>query len=263
MMKRRKRIPWAALLAALVAGLVLAACAGKSPIHQTSQREVRTSASPTVQPAASPAKQVDRKTRPYTVMGETYHPLQTSDGYSEEGLASWYGRDFHGKLTANGEVYDMHKVSAAHKLLPMGSRVRVTNLENGQSVYLSINDRGPFVKGRIIDLSHEAARRLGTLDKGVAMVRVESVGGIPGSTDGNIPGPFYIQVGSFSQRENAAKLRSEMLASGYRSTRLVKARVDGTTWWRVQAGEFQNLSTARLELGRLSLAYPEAFVVAS
>lgn len=250
------------LVAVLTVGALLTACAGKSPIYQAkrSVAQKRTVEQPATSQTQSGASK--GKTKPYTVLGETYHPLESANGYSEEGLASWYGRDFHGKLTANGEMYDMYKPSAAHKLLPLGTRVRVTNLENGKTVYLTVNDRGPFVKGRIIDLSYEAANRLGTLDKGVAMVRVESVGGIPGAVDGTLPGPFYIQLGSFTLRDNADKLKAEMLASGYRSTRLVEAQVDGTTWWRVQAGEFQNLATARLELSRLSLSYAEAFVVA-
>ncbi len=258
-MPRSWRNPRAALAAALAACLLLSACAGKSPIYQAGRGAGGSRQAPAV--VVSEPVQTG-KTKPYTVLGETYHPLPTSDGYSEEGLASWYGKDFHGKRTANGEIYDMHKVSAAHKLLPLGSRVRVTNLENGKTLSLSINDRGPFVKGRIIDLSYEAARQLGTLDKGVTMVRVESVGGIPGAIDGNIPGPFYIQVGSFSLRDNAEKLKNDMVVSGYRSTRLVEAQVEGATWWRVQAGEFQSLATARLELNRLALTYNEAFVVA-
>lgn len=262
MNKRHKRHPWAALATTAIAVLLLASCAGRSPIYQATHSGGLAARTPATEREQAPAPRKSGKTRPYTVMGQTYRPLQSSDGYSEEGLASWYGRDFHGKPTANGEMYDMYKVSAAHKLLPLGSRVRVTNLENGKTLNLTINDRGPFVKGRIIDLSYEAAKRLGTLDKGVTMVRVESIGGIPGAVDGNIPGPFYIQVGSFSQRDNAEKLKDEMLVSGYRSTRLVEAKVDGSTWWRVQAGEFKSLATARLELNRLALAYPEAFVVA-
>lgn len=261
MFNRRRWNPWAALAATCLTALLLAACAGKSPLYQARHGGAR-SAPAVIVTEPAPAGKTAGQAKPYTVMGETYHPLPTSDGYSEEGLASWYGKDFHGKRTASGEIYDMHKVSAAHKLLPLGSRVRVTNLENGKTLSLTINDRGPFVKGRIIDLSYEAARQLGTLDKGVTMVRVESVGGIPGAIDGNIPGPFYIQVGSFSLRDNAEKLMNDMVVSGYRSTRIVEAQVEGATWWRVQAGEFQSLATARLELNRLALTYTEAFVVA-
>jgi len=117
----------------------------------------------------------DPKTRPYVVFGRTYYPLQSAHGYREEGTASWYGKDFHGKRTASGEVYDMYGVSAAHKLLPLGTKVRVTNLGNGRDVVLVVNDRGPFVDGRIIDLSLGAARRIGSAEQGLALVRVEAI----------------------------------------------------------------------------------------
>ena len=119
--------------------------------------------------------QVDPKVQPYSVMGKTYWPVQSGMGFREEGLASWYGIDFHGKKTATGETYDMFSVSAAHKTLPLGTKVRVTNLENGRELELTVNDRGPFVDGRIIDLSYASARLLGMADNGVARVRVEGV----------------------------------------------------------------------------------------
>ena len=107
--------------------------------------------------------QVDPKTQPYSVMGKTYWPVQSAMGFSQEGNASWYGMDFHGKKTATGETYDMFSISAAHKTLPLGSKVRVTNLDNGRELELTINDRGPFVDGRVIDLSYASARLLGML----------------------------------------------------------------------------------------------------
>lgn len=118
---------------------------------------------------------LDPKTRPYVVFGRTYYPLQSAHGFREQGVASWYGRDFHGKRTANGEVYDMYGISAAHKLLPLGTKVRVTNLGNGKDVVLVVNDRGPFVDERVIDLSYGAAQRLGTAEQGLAMVRIEAI----------------------------------------------------------------------------------------
>lgn len=118
----------------------------------------------------------DPKTQPYTVMGRTYYPLPNASGYDERGVASWYGRDFHGKATASGDIYDMNGLTAAHKTLPLGTVVRVTNLHNGRSVDLLVNDRGPFVDGRIIDLSYGAARRLGSAVTGLAQVRVQAVG---------------------------------------------------------------------------------------
>ena len=112
---------------------------------------------------------------PYQVAGKTYVPRH-DPRYDRTGTASWYGDDFHGRLTSNGEVFDMHKISAAHPTLPLPSLVRVTNLDNGRSVVLRVNDRGPFVHDRIIDLSRAAADRLGFRLKGTANVRVTYVG---------------------------------------------------------------------------------------
>ncbi len=114
-------------------------------------------------------------TKPYTVRGEKYYPLQSAHGYDEEGIASWYGPGFHGKTTANGETYNQNAMTAAHTLLPLGTNVRVTNLENHESVELRINDRGPFVHDRIIDVSKRAAQRLGMETQGTARVRVEAI----------------------------------------------------------------------------------------
>lgn len=110
--------------------------------------------------------------KPYKVGGKWYYPKEDYN-YREEGIASWYGRDFHGKATANGERYDMHALTAAHRTLPMPSFVRVTNLENGRSLVLRVNDRGPFVHNRIIDVSYRAAQLLGFDKQGTARVRVE------------------------------------------------------------------------------------------
>ncbi|MDP3426332.1 MAG: septal ring lytic transglycosylase RlpA family protein, partial [Humidesulfovibrio sp.] len=118
---------------------------------------------------------VDPKLQPYSIRGITYWPIQSGLGYSEVGTASWYGIDFHGKKTATGEVYDMFGVSAAHKTLPLGTKVRVTNLENGRELEMTVNDRGPFIDGRIIDLSYASARLLGMADNGIAKVRVVGV----------------------------------------------------------------------------------------
>lgn len=115
------------------------------------------------------------KKTPYTVLGKTYYPKTTSNGYKEVGIASWYGTKFHGQPTANGEKYDLYGMTAAHKTLPLPSYVKVTNLENGRSVILRVNDRGPFHSNRIIDLSFAAAKKLGYADSGTAKVRVEGI----------------------------------------------------------------------------------------
>ncbi len=116
-----------------------------------------------------------RGTNTYTVRGDTYHPLQTGEGYIEDGIASWYGPGFHGKKTANGERYNQNALTAAHKTLPLGTVVRVTNLENDKSIILRINDRGPFKYGRVIDVSRRAAHILDMHDSGTAKVRVVAI----------------------------------------------------------------------------------------
>ena len=110
--------------------------------------------------------------KPYTINGKTYYPLQSSRGFVEEGIASWYGPGFHGKRTANGEIYNMNALTAAHRILPLGTLVRVTNKNNGRSLVVRINDRGPFAHDRVIDLSRAAADKLDVMAKGTAPVRI-------------------------------------------------------------------------------------------
>ena len=149
------------VLVLAVLALVLAACSAKPP---------------PAPPAVSAALPANVKIgKPYRIDGKWYHPRHEPD-YDRVGIASWYGSDFHGLQTANGEVFDMHAVSAAHTTLPLPSMVRVTNLENGRSIVLRVNDRGPFVGERIIDLSRAAARELGFERAGLAKVRVQFVG---------------------------------------------------------------------------------------
>ncbi len=115
------------------------------------------------------------KANPYTVLGKTYYPIPDSRNYVAQGTASWYGTKFHGQNTANGEVYDLYGMSAAHKTLPLPAYVKVTNLDNNRSVILRVNDRGPFYSDRIIDLSYAAAKKLGYAETGTARVRVEGI----------------------------------------------------------------------------------------
>jgi rare lipoprotein A len=137
-------------------------------------------------------------------------------GWSEEGMASWYGGDdgFEGKPTASGEIYDSSQMTAAHRELPLGTVVDVTNLDNGRSVRVRVNDRGPFLKGRVLDLSQEAARRLGVIGPGVAPVRIEivSVGRRPGPSSN--AGPWSVQIGSFSEADRAARHAKQAQAAG-------------------------------------------------
>lgn len=133
-------------------------------------------------PYAAPPITGKRKIgNPYQIFGTTYYPLSSSEGYRRKGIASWYGKDFHGKPTANGETYNMYDITAAHPTLPIPTYARVTNIENGLSIVVRINDRGPFLRGRIIDLSYAAARRLDMVEKGTSPVLVEAL-----PTDGSV-----------------------------------------------------------------------------
>ncbi|MBU2876184.1 MULTISPECIES: septal ring lytic transglycosylase RlpA family protein [Alteromonadaceae] len=136
--------------------------------------------------------------RPYTVLGKYYKPLTTGKGYVKQGIASWYGQKFHGHLTANGEVYNMFAMSAAHKTLPLPSIVKVTNIENGKIAVVRVNDRGPFHHNRIIDLSYAAAMKIGVLDTGTAHVKVEVMHVDQNGmlTVGNTPAPSASEIAS-------------------------------------------------------------------
>ncbi|MUM78056.1 septal ring lytic transglycosylase RlpA family protein [Pseudodesulfovibrio sp. F-1] len=239
--------------------LTVAGCASLSPfpksIHSTppSQRDA-----PVVQPTTDP------KTRPYTVMGRTYYPLISAHGYDEVGHASWYGKDFHGKPTANGQIYDMYGISAAHKLLPLGTRVRVTNLENGRTLTLVINDRGPFVDGRIIDLSYGAARHLGTVERGVVRVRVEAVDTVaPSATRlaGAAVKHYHVRVGAFAVRANADRVHRQLVESGYPEARVSMEDRNGTVLHVVQAGSFDSRDKAEQVLERLKRSFPTSYIV--
>jgi rare lipoprotein A len=151
-------------------------------------------------------------------------------GHTETGVASWYGHPYHGRRAANGEIYDMEKLTAAHRTLPFDTWLRVVNLGNGKSVEVRITDRGPFIEGRIIDLSHAAARAIEMIGPGIARVRIEVIG-----TPSYVPlAVFGVQVGAFRDRANAERLRAEM-ESRYGSARLVE-RADSPDLWRVVAG---------------------------
>jgi rare lipoprotein A len=175
-----------ALVFALAILFVAVACAGRKP---TARRP----------PPSSP-------TTPTPAPTPTPLPPRTEPGsYLEEGLASWYGVPYHGRKTSNGEVYDMHKMTAAHRTLPFDSVVRVVNTRNGRKTQVRINDRGPFVEGRIIDLSLAAAREIDMVASGTAPVRLELVSG-PHLTAGQ----FTVQVGAFREEANATRLRQRL-----------------------------------------------------
>lgn len=164
--------------AVALCGVVLAHCSGPFSSKEYSPRVVEEG-----EPVPKGGGMY-RVGKPYSVNGRTYVPAE-NPSYRIEGVASWYGRDFHGRLTANGEIYDMHSISAAHTTLPLPCYVRVTNLDNGRSIIVRVNDRGPYHRNRVIDLSIGTAKALDFYSRGLARVRVEYVGAAPieGSDD--------------------------------------------------------------------------------
>ena len=202
--------------------------------------------------------------RPYVVGGRTYYPLASSRGFVQTGYASWYGKDFHGNKTANGERYNMYSMTAAHTTLPMNTVVKVKNLENGRSVVVRINDRGPFVKNRIIDLSYNAAVKLGMIKKGTARVRIEAIGEAYQDSSGKeryrhlAEGRFYVQVGSFGSPENAWRLRRK-LAMRYK--KVVVIEHDGFYRVQVFAGTRYDHAVKR-EMELEDAGFSRAFIVA-
>ncbi|MGX5914485.1 septal ring lytic transglycosylase RlpA family protein [Aliidiomarina sp. Khilg15.8] len=146
----------------------------------------------------------------YTVLGQTYEVLYEADDYDETGIASWYGKKFHGHLTSNGEYYDMYSMSAAHRYLPLPTYVRVTNLANDKEVIVRVNDRGPFHPDRIIDLSYAAAFKLDMLDTGTAQVRVEAIVMSPPTVPDVISEARYVQVTASASRERVNELQQAL-----------------------------------------------------
>jgi len=209
--------------------------------------------------------------RPYTINGKTYYPTVVSVGWTQDGIASWYGPNFHAKKTSNGERYNMFAFTAAHKTLPMNTMVRVTNKNNGKSVVVRINDRGPFVKGRIIDLSYIAGKKIGIDKTGIAPVHLEVLGfdshiakmvknGKTGHTQRVVLGDFGVQVGSFRRYRGALiyKRRYNNFEGRY-SVKIVKFIVGGKPLYRVWLMGFRSIDEARDFIRAWNI--PGAFIV--
>lgn len=192
--------------------------------------------------------------KPYRIKGVQYRPIHNATGFVQNGKASWYGRKFHGRKTSNGERYDMYAMTAAHKTLPMNTWVSVHNLENGRKAVVRINDRGPFVRGRIIDLSYSAAKRIGLVGPGVARVRITALGqAVAYSKKDQAPvkfkpvdywkGNFTVQVGAFKVKKNAIAYRNK-LSKHNENAHIVEYTDHRGTFYRVRIGRFSNLDEA-------------------
>jgi rare lipoprotein A len=223
-------------------------------------------------PAEQPQTSRQQPTqKPYTINGKRYEPLSSHQGFEQEGIASSYGQDFHGRTTSNGERFDMNAMTAAHKTLPMGVYVRVQHKRSGKDVVVRINDRGPFVGDRIIDLSETAATRLGMLQEGLALVKVTALGykveGNASTSGYRQPinydsGTFALQVAAFTIKANADRYANE-LKKRFGSADVQEAQVQGKTFYRVRLGRYNSLRLAQAgqeQYGRSGFA--GCFVVA-
>ncbi len=232
--------------------------------------------------------------KPYSVYGTTYTPLSDTSGYRERGIASWYGKKFHGKRTSSGESYDMYAMTAAHKTLPLPSYLRVRNLQNDRSVIVRVNDRGPFLHNRLVDLSYAAAARLDILGTGTGVVEIEAVNPDEPSTQvaevktyplqaiptavaaeeiTDPPAPtaspkLYLQVGAFSQWDNAVSLRDRLEREALRPIFVQSSQVagnngaDATRIYRVRVGPLSNVEEGdRLTERATQLGIPDARIV--
>jgi rare lipoprotein A len=215
------------------------------------------------------------KLEPYSVNGRLYYPVARRGGFVQEGMASWYGKGFHRKKTASGQIFNMWGKTAAHKTLPFGTYVRVENVSNQREVVVRINDRGPFVKGRIIDLSYGAAREIGLIGPGVTRVRLVALSKEVGKIkSGNTyrplvearhfrKGRFTIQVGAFENEGNARRLAKRLRVIFDNVTIMTYIRYSGKILYRVRVSTSKDLTEAGRIVKKLEyLGFSESFIVA-
>lgn len=281
-----------------LAAFLLSACASRAPVAESSRRQspprvvkadntakraaTKTCANcPTPDPDYAPTADevpVDVASTPdavptaeprsrygnpetYDVLGKTYQVMRsTPPAFKEKGRASWYGKKFHGRRTANGEVYDMFKMTAAHKTLPLPSYIRVTNQSNGRSVVVRVNDRGPFHPGRIVDLSYAAAARIDLLHHGSAAVEIELLTAQQGASamdTGDEGKPRYLEVGRFADSIDALALREKLTLMGYADSELLQAASPAGDGEEIilRIGPFKTFS--QLEAARVKLGLKE------
>ena len=215
---------------------------------------------PTTEPVVPEPTPTAAAPAPAATPTPTLEPVE--EGWTEKGIASWYGEPYHGRRTASGEVYDMHEFTAAHKTLDFGSVVKVTRRDTGADVKVRINDRGPFIEGRIIDLSYAAAKKIDLDVDGVAPVKIKLVGrqdvprqSPPGTEEHQ--GCFWVQVGAFSEVSNARGVEAELERGGEQAVVLE----GGDGLWRVRVGPFEKEQGAEKAHKRVIDAWPGAHIV--
>lgn len=233
--------------------------------------------------------------KPYTVFNKTYYPLTDAKDYHERGIASWYGRKFHGRRASSGETYDMYALTAAHKTLPLPSYARVRNLTNNRSIVVRVIDRGPFLDNRLIDLSYTAAARLGILGTGTGLVEVEGItpddspanirlaardesmgtetmpvtaAGIATESSDRVPPPavtvprLYVQAGAFANIDNARALRTRLQNGAFKPVEIQTAELDDNTVHRVRIGPLPSVEEGDRVAARVaSLGINNAYLI--
>lgn len=249
----------------LLGVLLVAGCAARAPLDGPPRQAGPASLPSDPVPRSEPRSRYGNGPV-YEVNGRSYQVMKSADGYQERGVASWYGQKFHGRLTSNRELYDMHALTAAHTTLPLPTYVEVTNLSNGKSVIVRVNDRGPFVSNRIIDLSYAAARRLEMVKTGTSLVEVRALTGsqtvaAKTSPDANAnrvaqsSAALYLQVGAFGDPQNADR-RLRLLQQGGIGSAFVAADYSASpALYRVRIGpietveQYDALAARLVELG--------------
>lgn len=243
-----------------LSALLLAACAGDKkkdtePGDGPSSRKINPEDVHDAVPQNEPLARYGNHS-PYTVLGKTYTVLPSSKGYHERGIASWYGSKFHGRRTSSGEIYDMHLATAAHKSLPLPTYAEVKNLDNGRKMIVKINDRGPFHKGRIIDLSYAAAIRLGVDKTGTARVEVRAIDVKTKKQKAvKVADGTFLQVGAFSKRKTAEDLAGKMMAAQLKPVTVQKSRGLYKVWIGPYATE-QEIEASRRRVVELGYESP-------
>ena len=218
----------------LLAFMLISACAG---------REVAPIPLAAIAPSPVPVSLAEPLTK----------PVQEAN-YRETGIAAWYGKELHGKQTANGEVFDMYGLSAAHRTLPLGTVVQVTNLDNFKSVNVRITDRGPFLKSRVLDLSYGAAKELGFVSQGTARVRIQAVEAV------REPVQYTVQAAVFTEEENA-RLLKERLNTKFGAVSIIPFETNTARFYRVWVGAYESEDRAEQVAGKLMLEGLEPIVV--
>jgi rare lipoprotein A len=236
--------------------LLLTACSGWRSAPTSKENPVQSQ--PSVTPTQPTLEPLSRYGNPafYDVFGKRYFPLKSAAGFSERGVASWYGPDFHGGLTSTRESYDMYQMTAAHKVLPLPSWVEVTNISNGRKVQVRVNDRGPFKDNRIIDLSYAAALQLDMVRAGTALVEIRALteaGAAPSTAQSTSVSQreLFLQLGAFSERTNAERMKDQLETKFSSGVSISPEPATAPKMYKVRIGPLQDVAATDQALATL------------